>query len=153
SDTLLEQQDFADLLCWLTPGGATNSECSTAGTTGSSTGVAAGPQLVGAGTTDGTAPGTQAETYYATDVAPQARCSQSVYRVIQVSGATNVLANAGVCIAFQGSIHDGTEPLTRPFPTGVFSFSVDAVGATNVELVKVATAADDPLTGTVLYSR
>ena len=153
SDTLLEQQDFADLLCWLTPGGATNSECTAAGTTGSSTGVAAGPQLVGAGTTNGTAVGTQAETYYATDVAPQAGCPQSVYRVIQVAGTTNVLANAGVCVAFQGSIHLGSETLTPPFATGVFSFSVEAVGATNVELVKVATAADDPLTGTILYSR
>ena len=145
TDTLLEPQDYNDLLCLLTPGAQTNTECATTGTTGTSTGVGATSMLYGSGTTDGTVAGTHVvETYYAPGTQPLGQCSPSDLHVLQLGGAGPL--DTEVCLETRSSDHDADEgPAAINDTTGVFSFAVPADGGANeIQLVD---------NGTVIYDR
>src|SRR5207249_10446492 len=108
------------------------------------TGVAAGPQLVGSGVTDGTPGGTHVvETYYSTDVAPGGVCPGSNIQLVQTAGSTTL--NKGLCIAEESSLHI-TGGGGHVDTGGIFSFSVDALGGATEIQIKNTT------TGDVLYS-
>ncbi|MDQ1624933.1 MAG: hypothetical protein QOJ49_431, partial [Actinomycetota bacterium] len=134
-DVVLERDDWSQLLCVL--GGATSTECSTAGTVGTSTGVGGNPTFVLTGTTDGTAAGTRAiESYFSAGTARGEPDPGSLYRLVQVSG-TVVLREDGVTVAFDESDHDAVGPQTAAAGAGVFSVAVPFdTGADAVELWK-----------------
>lgn len=144
TDTLLEQQDYNDLLCLLTPGGLTNSECAITGVAGSVVG-AAGSMLVGSGTTDGTAPNTNVvETYFSTGAAPSGTCDGSPLEVVQLIGS-GVVAHTPVCLETLTSDHDSDSGAPSIHNTiGVFSFAVPSAGGDSVRLT---------YNGAIIYQR
>lgn len=163
TDTLLEQQDYNDLLCILSPGAATNPECATTGIAGTSTGVAAGSMLYGSGTTDGTAANTSVvETFYNTGTQPLGQCTGSPLHVVQLNAGVVAAENA-ICLRLQTSDHSGSGPAKVNAGVGVFSFAVPAPAggaAGTVELTYNGTAiyqrdrqASPPAVGAVTATR
>jgi len=154
-NTLLEQADYAFILCML--GGVQNTECGTAtGTVGTATGVGANPTFVMSGTTDGTAAGTNVvESYFAAGVPRTTPDPGSVFRLIQRDSTGAVLQNDGVPVSFANTIHSNAPPPALPAPgtnttIGLFSVAFPFSTTTTIEFWNGAPGT----TGAVLlYSR
>ncbi len=146
TNTLLERDDYAFLLCRL--GGGTTADCPTTGNVGSVVGVGADPSFVISGVTDGTGEdGTNIlESYFAMAVARTTLNAGSPYRLVQLNGG-DVLRNDGIPVSFTESHHDHEEG-----DDGV-GHTASALIAASVPFNTAATRIELRKDSTLLYAR
>ena len=134
TDTILEQADWAYLLCIL--GGQTTSECTTSATVGSTQNVPAGPAFVMRGSTDGTIAGTEIVSSHFSPTSDLTEPDNASHiRFVQYVGAT-VLSDLGVRLSLAETIHDDTHPAGGASTVSPLGFAFPfAVGADRIELL------------------
>ncbi|MBA2556506.1 MAG: CSLREA domain-containing protein, partial [Chloroflexi bacterium] len=151
TNTLFEAADWAQVLCAL--GGAATSECSSPGSVGTATGIAAGPRFILSGTVsdDETDPVTSVvESYFSLDVAPTDPDPDSRYRLVQ-RDETSILRDDGVPVLFTDSNHDDADEAAEHSGLGLFSLSLPF--DTDAERVELWRGSPDAPGSELLYAR